>query len=76
MKLQKARKNRALTIRALAEKAGVSPRTIVQVEKGTRKPHFMTIHKVAAALDMSPGDIDEFAERMELDDEEGERVAA
>jgi DNA-binding XRE family transcriptional regulator len=63
VKLREARLQRFLSIRALAESAGVSTRTIVQAEAGRRVPYFATARKIAAALGVEPGDIDEFAVR-------------
>lgn len=63
MKLREARLKRFMSIRALAEKAGVSTRTIQQAESGRQVPYFVTARKIAEALGMEPSDIDEFAAR-------------
>ena len=62
--LREARARRLLSIRALAVKAGVTPSTIVQLEAG-RPARFTTMRKVAAALDVEPGEIAEFARAIE-----------
>jgi transcriptional regulator with XRE-family HTH domain len=54
-----------MTIRELAEVAGVSTRTIVQVEAGQIVPRFATLKKIAAALDVEPREITEFAAAIE-----------
>ena len=61
--LREARLARFLSIRDLARLAGVSPRTIVEAEAGRRVPYFVTARKIAEALGVEPGAIDEFAVR-------------
>ena len=63
VKLREARLARFLSIRDLAAQAGVSPRTIVEAEAGRRVPYFVTARKIAEALGVEPGAIDEFAVR-------------
>jgi transcriptional regulator with XRE-family HTH domain len=53
-KLKEARMRRLLTQEELAEKAGVSPSTIVNIERDQTMPHFRTIRKLANALDVDP----------------------
>lgn len=53
-KLREARVRRLLTQEELAEKAGVSPSTIVTIERDQTMPHFRTIRKLAHALDVDP----------------------
>ena len=62
-----------MTIRELAEAAGVSTRTIVQVEAGHIVPRFATLKKIAAALGVEPAAITEFARAIE---EAGKEAAA
>jgi transcriptional regulator with XRE-family HTH domain len=52
--LKAARVRRLLTQEELAEKAGVSPSTIVNIERDQTVPHFRTIRKLAEALDVDP----------------------
>ena len=52
--LKAARVRRLLTQEELAEKAGVSPSTIVNIERDQTVPHFRTIRKLAGALDVDP----------------------
>ena len=63
VKLREARLEKFLSIRDLATRAGVSPRTIVEAEAGRRVPYFVTARKIAEALGVEPGEIDEFAVR-------------
>jgi len=68
------RRERLLTIRGLAEAAGVSPRTVLLVEHGQQVPRPGTIRKLAAALGVEPAQVREFRAAMGLDDAEGERA--
>ncbi len=68
--LKQLRLERLLTIRALAKHAGVSTRTVLQVEHGLRRPHPGTIKKLAAALGVEPAEIREFRVAMDLPTEE------
>jgi transcriptional regulator with XRE-family HTH domain len=52
--LKAARVRRLLTQEELAEKAGVSPSTIVNIKRDQTVPHFRTIRKLAEALDVDP----------------------
>ena len=62
MNLREARLRQALSIRELAQRAGVSPRTIVQTEQGRQTPTLKTARKISTALGMKPEEIQEFAE--------------
>ena len=53
-KVKEARMRRLLTQEELAEKAGVSPSTIVNIERDQTVPHFRTIRKLAEALNVDP----------------------
>lgn len=52
-KLRKVRKERGMSIAALAEKAGVSPGMISQIERNTTVPSIYLFYKIAKALDES-----------------------
>ena len=56
-KLKQIRTRRLLTQEELAEKAGVSAATVVNVERNNQEPHFRTIRKLAKALDVDPTDL-------------------
>ena len=60
--LKEARAERLLTVRALAEQAGVAPSTVYLAENGRSVPRFEIIHKLSAALGVEPAEIAEFAE--------------
>jgi transcriptional regulator with XRE-family HTH domain len=55
--LKRARLRRAMSQRKLAEAAGVSQRTIVDLETDKREPHPSTLGKLAEALGVTPGDL-------------------
>ena len=56
-KLKEIRTRRLLTQEELAEKAGVSAATVVNVERNNQEPHFRTIRKLAKALDVDPTEL-------------------
>jgi transcriptional regulator with XRE-family HTH domain len=56
-KLKQIRTRRLLTQEELAEKAGVSAATVVNVERNNQEPHFRTIRKLAKALDVDPTEL-------------------
>ena len=64
--LLETRSKQLLSIRDLADKAGVAPGTIVRIEAGGAPPRFVTMRKIAAALGVEPGEIDEFARAIEV----------
>ena len=59
--LQEARTYRLLSVRKLAEVAGVAPATVYHIEHGKTTPSFRAIRDISAALDVDPLDIEEFA---------------
>ena len=61
MRLHEARARRLLSVRKLAEAAGVAPATVYHIEHGRTAPSFRAIRDISAALDMDPLDIEEFA---------------
>ena len=57
-KLREARDRRLLSQRELAEKAGLSPTTILKLEDDrVKEPHPRTIRKLAKALEADPADL-------------------
>lgn len=57
--LRQWRRYRVLSIRALAADAGVNQATIWRIERGKQRPYPATCQKLAAALDIEPGQIGE-----------------
>jgi transcriptional regulator with XRE-family HTH domain len=58
--LRQARTIRLLTVRGLADTAGVSTQTVHEVETGKRRPRFGTIKRLSAALGVEPAEVVEF----------------
>jgi transcriptional regulator with XRE-family HTH domain len=63
--LREWRLSRLLSTRALEAAAGVTQKTIIDIEYGRRRPHYGTIGKLSAALGVEPGDVTEFAMALE-----------
>ena len=60
------RRRRLLTVRGLAAAAGVTPKTVVELEAGRRTPHPGTVKALSAALDVQPERVTEFRRAMGL----------
>ncbi len=57
-KLRRLRNERLLSQRELAEKAGLSPTTILKLEAGrVEESHPRTVRKLVQALDVSPTEL-------------------
>ena len=56
-KVKRLRKERVLTIRELADEAGVSKTTISNIENGQSEAYPSTIRKLARALDVRPSEL-------------------
>jgi len=54
-----------MSTRALERAAGVTQKTIIDIEYGRRRPHYATMGKLAAALGVEPGEVREFAAALE-----------
>lgn len=56
------RSMRAMTVADLAKRAGVSDKTIIDIEGDkTKSPHARTVLKITEALGVTPSDIREFS---------------
>jgi transcriptional regulator with XRE-family HTH domain len=64
--LRDVRLGTALSQRDLAEKAGVAPKTIVDLELGRNEPRLRTMRLVAQALGVEVTEIDEFRRALEV----------
>ena len=60
MKLMDLRNQRGLSQVALAELAGISNHTVMNIEKSYYRPTTEPISAVAEALEVDPMDVDEF----------------
>lgn len=56
-KLRELRERRFLSHRELAKLAGVSPTTVLNLERGGAEPQRRTIRKLAAALEVDPAEL-------------------
>jgi transcriptional regulator with XRE-family HTH domain len=56
-KVKRLRRERVLTIRELANEAGVSKTTISNIENGQSEAYPSTIRKLARAFDVTPSDL-------------------
>jgi DNA-binding XRE family transcriptional regulator len=63
--LRDLRLSKMLSQRDLAQEAGVTQKTIVDLELGRVEPHLKTMRKLAAALGVEPLEIDEFQKAIE-----------
>jgi transcriptional regulator with XRE-family HTH domain len=58
--LRRVRERHYLTQWELAEKAGLSPDTVVKLEQNRAEPRLRTIRKLAEALDVHPDELSGF----------------
>ncbi len=63
--LRTMRASRLLTIRELAQRAGVVPSTIYLTETGRTTPRLSVVRRLAAALGVEPHEVDEFRRAIE-----------
>jgi len=59
--LREVRAARLMTVRSLAERAGVAFSTVHLIETGRSAPRFAVIEKLSAALGVEPAEVEEFA---------------
>ncbi len=72
--LRALRLERALSIDALAENAGVSNKTVVEIEAGRVRPKMRTVRRLSNALRVAPQQVQEFAVVLGLTDPSSQRV--
>jgi transcriptional regulator with XRE-family HTH domain len=58
--LRAVRAERLLTIRGLAQQAGVAPSTVYLIEAGRTVPRLSVVRRLATALGVAPPTVDEF----------------
>ena len=63
--LREWRAARLMSSKALAAAAGVSNKTVIQIENGRQLPTFRTIQRITAALGVEPAEVEEFAAAIE-----------
>jgi len=57
LRIRAWREHRTLTQQELADRAGVSRRTVVGLETGARRPHPTTLRALASALGATPAQL-------------------
>ena len=55
------RTDRLWSVRDLAREAGVSTKTVVQLELGRQRAHYVTMRRISEALGVAAADVTEFA---------------
>ena len=63
--LKEVRARRLLSVRALAERAGVAPSTVYLAESGRTVPRLDIVRRLCEALGVDPGEVAEFAAAIE-----------
>lgn len=58
--LREWRCNQLMSVRELASRAGVTPKTLTDIEYGRRKPTYETMRSICAALGVEASEISEF----------------
>jgi len=53
MRITETRENKGLNQAQLAEKAGITPAAVSQIEKGHRVPSLPVLHRIASVLEVS-----------------------
>lgn len=56
IRIKAVRESRGLSIRDLAELAGINKSQIVRIESGQSDPHYTTLLRIARALEVSVGE--------------------
>ena len=59
-RLAQVRRQRLLSQRDLARKAGVAPSTVYLVEAGRTQPRLAIMRRICEALGVAPGEVEEF----------------
>jgi transcriptional regulator with XRE-family HTH domain len=63
--LRQWRLDRLLSVEELASIAGVSNKTIIQIEHGRQLPRLRTIRRLSEALQVEPNDVSEFNQALD-----------
>ena len=73
--LREWRQERMMSTRDLAKAAGISDKTLIQVERGRQRPQWRTMRSLCETLGVQPRDVTEFAAVLNAADP-GEQEAA
>jgi transcriptional regulator with XRE-family HTH domain len=63
--LREWRIQRLMSVTTLAKAAGITRKTLIDLEHGRRRPHYETIGKLSEALDVMPQEVEEFSAALE-----------
>ncbi len=63
--LREWRTGRLWSVRELAAAAGVTHKTVIDLEYGRRRAHYATMRRITEALGVEPGEVVEFAAALE-----------
>jgi transcriptional regulator with XRE-family HTH domain len=63
--LRQLRTSQLLSIRELAARAGITPKTLTDIEYGRRRPTYETMRTISGALGVSAHEIREFVTAIE-----------
>jgi transcriptional regulator with XRE-family HTH domain len=74
--LREVRRSKLISIEGLAEAAGVSTKTIVEIEHGRSLPRLQTIRKLSDALGVEPISVEEFAIAIADDGDTAKKLVA
>ncbi len=55
------RTERVMSVRDLAQRSGVSTKTVVQLEYGRQRANYKSMRAISEALGVEPGEVTEFA---------------
>jgi transcriptional regulator with XRE-family HTH domain len=75
-RLREVRRAKLISIEDLAARAGVSTKTIVEIELGRSTPRLRTIRKLTAALEVDPASVEEFAAAIADEGDPAKKLAA
>ncbi len=59
--LREWRRERLLSLADLADKAGITEKTVGEIERGRARPQLRTMRKITEVLGVEPKDVAEFA---------------
>lgn len=63
--LRQLRTNQLMSIRELAIRASITPKTVTDIEYGRRRPNYETMRAICEALGVAPHEIHEFVVTIE-----------
>lgn len=74
--LREVRRGKLISIEGLSEMTGVSTKTIVEIELGRSTPRLRTIKRLSEALEIEPGNVQEFAAAIADEGDQAKKLVA